>query len=1146
MANTGFYHSSADYDQFEALYLYFLGAFATAPTVDNNGDALRVGSIYYDTTTLSLYAYNGTTWDAIGGSLGAVTSVFARAGSVVAVAGDYTASQITNTPAGNIAATTVQAALNELDTEKAATSHTHAIADVTSLQASLDAKAAAGANTDLTSVYLSNTGLKVKDTNASHGLSFVPGSDLTLDRTLTFVTGDVNRTVTLSGDTTLSGTNTGDQTITLTGDVTGSGTGSFAATIANSAVTLAKMADMATASFLGRNTAATGVPEVLSVATAKTMLGLTGTNSGDQTITLTGDVTGSGTGSFAATIAADSVTLAKMANIATASFLGRVTAATGDPEVLTGTQATTLLDTFTSLLKGLVPASGGGTANFLRADGSWAAPAGGGGGDMLAANNLSDLTAKYTGKDNITLHGADIASAATVNLETATGDLVDVTGVTTITAITLSEGHERTVRFTGALTLTHGASLVLPGAANITTAAGDFAVFRGYATGVVRCVNYTRAASAPASGTNTGDQTITLTGDVTGSGAGSFAATIANNAVTYAKMQDVSATDKLLGRVTAGAGDVEEIACTAAGRALLDDANAAAQRTTLGAAASGANTDITSVYLDNNGLKIKDSNATHGLIIAPGSDLTVDRTLHFTTGDADRTVTINGNTTLTGTNTGDQTITLTGDVTGSGTGSFAATIANDAVTFAKMQNIATATFLGRNTAATGDVEELSVATAKSLLNLTGTNSGDQTITLTGDVTGSGTGSFAATIANSAVTLAKMADMATASFIGRNTAATGVPEVLSATTATAILNAMVGDSGSGGTKGLVPAPAAGDAAAGKFLKGDGTWATPSAGGVSDGDKGDITVSASGATWTIDADVVTYAKMQNVSVTDRLLGRDTAAAGDVEELTVGGGIEFTGAGGIQTSAFTGDATKSAGGTALTIANDAVTYAKMQNVSATDKVLGRSTAGAGDVEEIACTAAGRAILDDADAAAQRTTLGVAYGKQSVWVPAGAMVSRTTAGAADGTLEMTTNDNMFRTKDFDTATQEFVQFDVRFPKSWDESTITFVPYWSHPSTTTNFGVVWSMAGIALSDGDAGDVAFGTEQTSTDTGGTTNDIFVGPESSAITIGGTPAEGDVVMLRVARNVANGSDNMAVDARLHGVLVLYTNNNTNDT
>jgi len=94
------------------------------------------------------------------------------------------------------------------------------------------------------------------------------------------------------------------------------------------------------------------------------------------------------------------------------------------------------------------------------------------------------------------VHGADIASAATLNLESATGELVDVTGTTGITAITLSEGHRRIVRFTGILTLTHGASLVLLGAANLTTAAGDMAVFVGYAAGVVRMAAFARAATA--------------------------------------------------------------------------------------------------------------------------------------------------------------------------------------------------------------------------------------------------------------------------------------------------------------------------------------------------------------------------------------------------------------------------------------------------------------------------------------------------------------------------------------------------------------------------------------------------------------------------------------------------------------------------
>lgn len=94
-------------------------------------------------------------------------------------------------------------------------------------------------------------------------------------------------------------------------------------------------------------------------------------------------------------------------------------------------------------------------------------------------------------------------------------------------------------------------------------------------------------------------RTFALTGDVTGtvssdltSGA-SIAASIGSEVIvngdispsagiTYGKLQDVSATDKLLGRSSAGAGDIEEIACTAAGRALLDDADAAAQRVTLG------------------------------------------------------------------------------------------------------------------------------------------------------------------------------------------------------------------------------------------------------------------------------------------------------------------------------------------------------------------------------------------------------------------------------------------------------------------------------------------------------------------------------------------------------------------------------------
>lgn len=88
----------------------------------------------------------------------------------------------------------------------------------------------------------------------------------------------------------------------LTGDVTASA-GSNITTIADGAVSLAKQANVATSTVFYRKTAGAGAPEVQTLATLKTDLGLTGTNSGDQTITLTGEVTGSGTGSFAATVA---------------------------------------------------------------------------------------------------------------------------------------------------------------------------------------------------------------------------------------------------------------------------------------------------------------------------------------------------------------------------------------------------------------------------------------------------------------------------------------------------------------------------------------------------------------------------------------------------------------------------------------------------------------------------------------------------------------------------------------------------------------------------------------------------------------------------------------------------------------------------
>ena len=148
-----------------------------------------------------------------------------------------------------------------------------------------------------------------------------------------------------------------------------------------------------------------------------------------------------------------------------------------------------------------------------------------------------------------------------------------------------------------------------------------------------------------------GDITVSVSGTVW---------TIDNDAVTYAKIQNVSATDRILGRSTAGAGDVEEIACTAAGRTLIADINSAAQRTTLGLGGASNVTfgNLTAADIKaTSALQVLCSTAGNFYLklISGGTALTADRTLTIAVGNTSRTLTFTGDATISGTNTGDQT-----------------------------------------------------------------------------------------------------------------------------------------------------------------------------------------------------------------------------------------------------------------------------------------------------------------------------------------------------------------------------------------------------------------------------------------------------------------------------------------------------------
>jgi len=175
--------------------------------------------------------------------------------------------------------------------------------------------------TDAQKTVLTNTsGTNTGDQNIFSKISVTGQNDVIADTTsdtLTLAAG-TNITITTDATTdtiTINSTGGGGGGITDgdKGDITVSGSGSTW-TIDNSAITLAKQADVATGTVFYRKTAGTGAPEVQTLSTLKTDLGLTGTNTGDQTITLTGNVTGSGTGSFATTIANDAVTTSKILN----------------------------------------------------------------------------------------------------------------------------------------------------------------------------------------------------------------------------------------------------------------------------------------------------------------------------------------------------------------------------------------------------------------------------------------------------------------------------------------------------------------------------------------------------------------------------------------------------------------------------------------------------------------------------------------------------------------------------------------------------------------------------------------------------------------------------------------------------------------
>ena len=456
-------------------------------------------------------------------------------------------------------------------------------------------------------------------------------------------------------------------------------------------------------------------------------------------------------------------------------------------------------------------------------------------------------------------------------------------------------------------------------------------------------------------------------------------AAISGSAITYAKIQDVSATDRLLGRSSSGAGIVEEIACTAAGRALIDDASASDQRTTLGLAI-GTNVQAYDPALQSiAGL----TTAANQLIYTTASDTYATSTI-TAAGLAllDDNDVVAQRTTLglgTVSTQSASNIAITG---GSIAGIVDLAIADGGTGASTVENARINLGLGTLATQSGTFSGIS----------SGTNTGDQIITLSGDVSGTGASGFTATIVANAITTTKVNDAAityakiqnisaTDRLLGRSTASGGTIEEI---VCTAAGRALLDDN---------------DAASQRTTLGLGTMAVQAASAVA----------ITGGSATLSGLTSTVSSLGTVSITNgsATLSGLTSSLSSLGTATITGG------------SITGitDLTVADGGTGASTAENARTNLGLvigSNVQAYDAGL-QSIADlttlpdqyiyttSPDVYTVGTiTAAGRAILDDADASTQRTTLGLGtiatQASTAVSITGGSIVGITDLAIADG----------------------------------------------------------------------------------------------------------------------------------------------------
>ena len=270
--------------------------------------------------------------------------------------------------------------------------------------------------------------------------------------------------------------------------------------------------------------------------------------------------------------------------------------------------------------------------------------------------------------------------------------------------------------------------------------------------------------------------------------------------------------------------------------------------------------------------------------------------------------------------------------------------------------------------------------------------------------------------------------------------------------------------------------------------------------------------------ISDDQVTFAKTQNIA-TDRILGRETALSGDIEELTLNVTLELT-ATSIRRAALTGDITAPAGSNATTLAANVVGDAEIvAHTSTKITIIAKGQLNASIVYENEANTWG-AFNQNIASGGKWQEAGKSIspiGLHDIYLAAGTFDEVTSNAIAVRTVDAGADRKVLRFMSFLNGAVQFGTSMQQLPRNYDNGTITAIIHWT--SQVEGAGTVeFDISAAALGDGqDYSTVVFGTPITVTDTQTTINQEQLTPRSAAITIGNTPADNKMIVLKVQRD-----------------------------